>query len=61
VRPALWASIGLVLGVLIVRSAENFFWLFSWGEIVLMTIGAVVGSGLGITLALVVDAELRQL
>ncbi|QBD82769.1 hypothetical protein EPA93_45125 [Ktedonosporobacter rubrisoli] len=55
------ASIGLVLGVLIAGSAESFFWLFSWGETVLMTIGAVVGSGLGIALALVVDAELRQL
>lgn len=54
------ASIGLVLGILMVGSAESVFWLFSSQEIVLMTLGAVVGSGLGIALALVVDAELRQ-
>jgi hypothetical protein len=55
------ACIGLVLGVLIAGSAESVFWLFSWEETVLMTIGAVMGSGLGIALALVVDAELRRL
>lgn len=55
------ASIGLVLGVLTTQPAESVFWLFSFQEIVLMTIGAVVGSGLGIALALVVDTELRRL
>jgi hypothetical protein len=55
------ASIGLVLGVLLFGSTTSFFWLFSYEETMLMLVGAVIGGGVGLSIALVVEAEWRRL
>jgi hypothetical protein len=57
----LWgASMGLLVGVLIFGSTQSVFWLLSWEDIVLMLFGAVMGSGLGLYAARMIDAEWRR-
>lgn len=54
----LWgASMGLMVGILIFGATPRVFWLLSWEDLVLTLIGAVMGSGLGLYMARMIDAE----
>jgi hypothetical protein len=54
------ACLGWVVGDLIFGEASPFFWIFSFGETVVMSIGATVSGGLGIYTAFLLDTERRH-